>query len=462
MGRLRSLPKISLITLLISQAFLTTSAFAAGFQLNEISPSLQGDATAGAAAADNDVSSMFTNPATLSTLIQNQIYVGASEIMPHIKMNNATAIHTVNIPGIPGASITAPVAGETSQSSISKSAFAPDGYFGWRINQKLVVGISVTAPFGLMTSYDNTSVLRYAADNSSVDAIAIHPAVSYNLTDQIAIGGGFQAQYISATFSNFDGPYTGVPALDSILAANHATYVNGSSWGFGYTLGAFFTPDQLTRLGLGFRSQIYEKLRGDGRQFTAPGGVTPAPSQAFLFNAGSSDKASLQTPAVLTLSAARDIGDWTVKASAQVNFWDSFNQLSIYMPEAFATNSTIQTKWKNAWLGALGADWHINPAWTVRAGVAYDETPTRSGYRDPRIPDSDRVWLTGGVTYKASKHLSFDGVYEHIFMMNQSVNVTQSIGSSVNSGATPLEVNTVTANYKGSADIVGLAARYSF
>jgi long-chain fatty acid transport protein len=42
------------------------------------------------------------------------------------------------------------------------------------------------------------------------------------------------------------------------------------------------------------------------------------------------------------------------------------------------------------------------------------------------------------------------------------VNVTQSLGSSSNSGATPLEVNTVTANYKGSADIVGLAARYSF
>jgi long-chain fatty acid transport protein len=462
MGRLRSLPKISLITLIISQAFLTTSAYAAGYQLNEISPSLQVDATAGAAAADNDVSAMFTNPATLSSLIQNQIYAGASEIMPHIKMNNATAIHTVNIPGLPGASITAPVTGETSQRSVSKAAFVPDGYFGWRINPQLVAGISVTAPFGLMTSYDNNSVLRYAADNSSVDAIAIHPAISYNLTPQIAIGGGFQAQYISATFSNFDGPFTGVPALDALLASNHATYVNGSSWGFGYTLGAFFTPDKETRLGLGFRSQIFEKIRGDGRQFTSPGGVAPAPSQAFLSNTGSSDKASVQTPAVLTLSAARDIANWTVKASLQVNFWDSFNQLSIYMPQAFATNSTIQTKWKNSFLGALGADWRIVDMWTVRGGVAYDETPTRSGLRDPRIPDADRVWLTGGVTFKPCKHLSFDGVYEHLFIKDQSVNVTQGIGSSSNSAGIPLEVNTVTANYKGSADIVGLAARYSF
>jgi long-chain fatty acid transport protein len=461
MGRIRSLPKISALTLLMSQVIFTVPAFAAGFQLNEISPSLQGSATAGAAAANDDVSSMFTNPATLSTLIQNQAYIGGSEIMPHIKMSNASAIHTVNIPGNPPSNIAAPVAGETSQSSIAKSAFAPDAYLGWRINQKLVVGIAVVAPFGLTTSYDNSSVLRFAADNSSVETVAINPAVAYAVTDKISLGLGFQAQYMQATFSNFDGPYTGIPALDSLLAATNATYVNGSSWGYGYTLGAMFNPDQLTRLGIGYRSQVTEQISGNGRQFTSPGGVVPAPSQAFLFNAGTSDHAGVKTPAVLTLSAARDIRNWTLKASAQVNFWDCFNQLSIYMPDAFATNSTIQTHWKNSWLGALGADYRIDPHWTVRGGVAYDETPTSSTYRDPRIPDSDRVWLTAGASYRLNKHVSFDGVYEHIFLANQSVNVTQAAGSSLNS-TVPLEVNQVQASYKGSVDIVGIAARYSF
>jgi long-chain fatty acid transport protein len=462
MGRLRSLPKLSLLSLLMLQTFSVSSVYAAGFQLNEVSPSLQGDATAGAAAADNDVSAMFSNPATLSTLIQGQAYLGGSEIMPHIKMNNASATHTVNIPGAPASSISAPVAGETSQSSISKSGFAPDGYFGYRINDQLVLGIGVVAPFGLTTSYDNTSVLRYAADNSSVEAVSINPAMSWAFTQKFSIGLGFQAQYLNATFSNFDGPYTGVPVLDTLLAATHATYVNGSSWGYGYTLGAMFKADELTRFGLGYRSQISEQISGNGRQFTSPGGVTPAPSQAFLFNAGSKATAGVVTPAVLTLSAARDIGPWTVKASAQWNLWSCFNQLSIYMPNAFATNSTIQTHWRNAWLGALGADYRFNKMWTARAGVAYDETPTQNAFRDPRIPDADRVWLTLGATYAVNKHVSIDGVYEHIFIANQNINVTQAIGTSVNSGGVPLEVNTVAANYKGSADIVGIAARYSF
>jgi long-chain fatty acid transport protein len=461
MSRMRTYLKIPVFSLLLSQTLFTNPAFAAGYQINEVSPSLQGDATAGAAAADNDVSAMFTNPATLSTLIQNQLYFGGSEIMPHIRMSNASATHTVNIPGTFPASISAPVLGETSQSSISKSGFAPDAYFGWRLSPRMVVGIAVVAPWGLTTSYDNNSVLRFGADNSSVDAVNIVPAISWAINDKFSVGIGAQIQYFSATFSNFNGPYTGIPVIDSLIASNHASYVNGSSWGAGYTVGGIFKPDLKTRYGLGFRSQISEGLSGNGRQFTAPGGIVPAPSTAFLSNFGSKAYAGINTPAVLTLSAVRDIGDWTIKASAQVNFWSTFKQLSIYMPDAFATNSTIETKWKNTLLGSIGADYHITPAWTVRSGVAYDQTPTVDGYRDARIPDNDRIWLSLGASYYLNHHVSFDGAYTHIFIKDQSINVTQAAGSSINS-TVPLEVNQTQASFKGSADIVALAVRYSF
>jgi long-chain fatty acid transport protein len=460
MGRIKSLPKLSALTILLSQTFFIMPVHAAGFQINEISPSLQGNASAGAAAADNDVSSMYTNPATLSTLIQNQAYIGGSEIIPRIRVNNEAAVHTVNVPGIPATNITAPVLGETSQSSIAKSAFVPDGYVGWRINEKLVVGLSVVAPFGLTTSYDNNSVLRFMADNSEIETIVINPAISYAINQRFSVGGGLQVTYTQANFSNYNGPYTSVPALDAFIASNQPSYVQGSSWGCGYTLGALYKPDELTRLGVGFRSSVLNNIEGNGRQFVSPGGVTPAPSQDFLFNAASTSHASVRTPAVLTLSAARDIQNWTLKGSVQVNFWDSFNQLSVFMPQAFATNSTIQTHWKNTWLGAIGADYRINTHWTVRGGFAYDETPTSDTYRDPRIPDSDRFWLSAGASYRLNKNLSFDGVYTHIFMKNQTVDVTQASGQSA-TNSVPLEVNTASASFKGHADIVGLAVRYS-
>lgn len=461
MRRLRLLPRLSVISLLISQSFLTVPVFAAGFQLTESSPSLQGDALAGAAAANNDVSALFINPATLSTLKSGQAYFGGNEIMPNVKMSNGTGIHTVNTPGLPPSSLTAPVIGQTSQPSVSKSAFVPDGYFGMRFNDRLTGGIGLAAPFGLTTKYYDDSVLRFAAVYSSVKTIDVIPSIAYQIDDQWAIGLGLEAQYMKAIFSNFNGPYTSIPVLDQFVASNFPTYLKGSGWGFGGILGVMFKPDCLTRIGLAYRTQIAETLIGTGQQYVSPGATVPAPSQDFLFNADTNVEAATRTPAILTLGVARDIDNFTVKATAQVNFWRTFNQLTINMPQAFATNSTIQTRWRNAWFASLGADYRFDCMFTLRAGVAYDQSPTRDEFRDPRIPDANRYWLTLGGTYQATKQLSFDGVYEHIFFPNQTVNVTQASGTNVIS-PTPLEVNTVSAKYKGSANIVGLAVRYSF
>ncbi|AUH71987.1 long-chain fatty acid transporter [Legionella sainthelensi] len=460
MGCLYSQSRLSVIAILVSQSILSTTSFAAGFQINEISPSLQGDATAGAAAANNDVSAMFINPATLSTLTGTQGYLGASELFPHAKMTDAHARHTVNIPGIPPSSITATVKGNHRQGSVSPSAFVPDGYFGWRINNKFVAGLALIAPYGLKTAYDYDSVVRFAAVYSSVKTIDINPALSYAINDKLAIGGGFQAQWMQATFSNFNGAYTGVAPIDALIAANFPTHLRGEGWGYGYNLGILYKPFVNTRLGIGYRSQIAETLKGHGQQYVLPGETVPAPSPNFLFNAQTRVNTAVKTPQILTLSAAHDIANWTLKASAQINFWDAFNQISINMPDAFATNSTIQTRWRNAWFGALGAEYHWTPVWTFRGGIAYDETPTTS-FRDPRIPDSDRYWVNIGASYTVNKHISIDAAYAHIFLQDQTVNVIQASGSSATSTA-PLEVNQVSANYSGSVDIVALAARYKF
>lgn len=460
MGYFRSLPKISAISFIVSQAFFTLPVYAAGFQINEISPGLQGAAMAGDASTNNDVSSIFINPANLSTLIHNQVYLGASEILPRINMSNASATHTVNIPGILSSSTTATVQGKNFENHLATSAFVPDGYLGWRINDRLVAGLAVTAPYGLKTDYAPNSIVRFVARYSSVRSINVTPMISFALTNMWSVGFGFQAQYVKAIFSNYDGPYTGMPAIDELIAASNPTYLTADGWGYGYTVGMLFKPDACTRLGIGFRSLISHQASGDGQQYTTPGGTVPAPSNDFLFNAQTTVHAKVKTPAILTLSAARDIANWTLKATAQINFWNTFRQLSIDMPQAFANNSTIITKWRNSWFGAIGADYRATPAWTLRGGLAYDQTPT-TGFRDPRIPDNSRIWTSVGATYNWNKCLSFDGAYTHLFINSQTVNVTQALGTSANS-TVPLEVNQVYAKFKGSADIVALAIRYNF
>lgn len=449
------------ILFLIMQFIISMSAFSAGFQINEISPALQGDAMAGAAAANNDVTSMFINPATLSTLKDNQIYVGGSGIFPHISMSNANAIHTVNVPGnFPPSSVSAIVLGQHYETSISPSAFIPDIWFSKRLGNKMVIGLGIVAPYGLKTEYAEDSVVRFAALESEVKTININPALSYELNDKWALGIGVQVQYMQATFSNFNGVYTGEAWSDQWDATNYPTHLEGRGLAAGANLGLLFKPDQQTRLGLGYRSRIRTQLSGEGRQYTYSGPILPAPSLTSPYNANTHVAAKVTTPDILTFSAARDISAWTIKATAQLNFWNTLDQITITMPQAFATQSTIPFHWKNTVFAALGAEYRATQAWTLRGGLAFDETPTSLEFRDPRIPDANRIWADIGASYRYNQHLSIDGAYSHIFMQAQTINVMQAGGISRTS-TLPLEINQVSARYTGSADVLALGLRYS-
>ncbi|MDR3501390.1 MAG: outer membrane protein transport protein [Legionella sp.] len=435
------------------------SAHAAGFQLNETSTSLQGTAMAGSAAQANDVSAMFSNPATLSTLSGFQAYIGASQIFPNMSMSQGKAVHTFNVPGTPPSNFSTPVSGDAHRNNLNKSVFIPNGYIGWHFfNNKFSFGVAVLEPYYMSNNYSRDSVLRFASVKSEINSVNINPSIAYQVNEQWSFGVGFQAQYLKTVFSNFNGIYTAIPAIDTYLAATRPSYVEGDNWGYGYTLGALYQPNPLTRLGIGYRSQISSRQMGYAELFTLPGeAMVPAPASTFLANVESYATTNLKTPGVLTMSAARDINAWTVKATAQVSFWNGMNRFSIETPDGFNQLSTGPMKWRDAWFGALGVDYRVNPSWIARGGVAYDETPVSKKFNDPRFPDADRVLLNFGLSYVINKYLSLDGAYSHIFMNDQRLHATQvTFGESM-----VQEANQVSAKYKGSGDVVALAIRYA-
>ncbi|MFT4058135.1 MAG: outer membrane protein transport protein [Legionella sp.] len=441
-----------------SQSLVGMPIFAAGFQVNETSTSLQGSAMAGAAAANNDVSALFNNPATMSTLKNTQFYLGANEFLPSVDMRDGAAIHIFNAPGDPLSSIIAPVNGRTYKNNISKSAFIPYGYVGWHFGDKFSAGVAIVEPYYLSNDYSRDSVLRFVSVKSEVNSVNVNPSLAYEFNEQWSIGVGFQAQYLKTIFSNYNGIYTGISALDSFVAATKPSYLESDGWGYGYTLGGLYQPDQLTRLGISYRSQIATRLQGEGTQYTMPGPAVPAPINTMMANIETEVLTHIKTPGVFSLGVARDVNEWwTLKGGFQVNFWNRLNVLTIETPNAFEMENKIPMRWRNTWFAAIGADYRYNSSWTARTGFAFDQTPTRDTRRDPRIPDQDRFWLNFGLSYAMKNNLSIDGAYSHVFMNDKRVSVIQ-LNRGLFSNST--EVNVVDAKYKGSNDVVSLALRY--
>ena len=77
--------------------------------------------------------------------------------------------------------------------------------------------------------------------------------------------------------------------------------------------------------------------------------------------------------------------------------------------QANLKRTSIENDWQDTWLFSVGADYKINSAFTVRGGIAYETSPIdRQETRMAVIPDTDRLWLSLGASWYATKDLQFD------------------------------------------------------
>jgi long-chain fatty acid transport protein len=73
-------------------------------------------------------------------------------------------------------------------------------------------------------------------------------------------------------------------------------------------------------------------------------------------------------------------------------------------------------------------------------------------YRDFRLPDSNRYWLSGGATYQVTQSVAVSGAYAHLFFDSATVKQTD---------INPI-YDTVSASSNVDADLISISATISF
>lgn len=405
----------------------STLAAAAGFALIEQSASGMGNAFAGAAATAEDASTIFFNPAGMSKLSGSQFAVAGHAIDLSLKFsNNGTSQALVSPPTPLG-----PVSGDNGGQA-GGTAFVPNLYVTHPINDKWTIGLGVNAPFGLKTEYDSTFVGRYQGIKSEITSYNINPAVSYKISDTVALGGGVNYQHLEAKLTN--AVFTGGPDGIATLSANDDT------WGWNLGLLAQITPD--TRVGVSYRSQLKYTLSGTAGA-AIPGGPTLLPTTNI--------STDVTLPDMASLSVMHKLNDhWDLLGDATFTRWSKLDTLNV-ITSSGATLDTLPFKFDDSWRVSLGANYHYSERWTFKGGVAWDQTPVQDQYRTVRLPDNDRKWLSFGAKYKVSQNGAIDFGYSHLFISNASINNTKA-------GLTGV-ASTVVGSYEGSIDI--LSVQYS-
>ena len=104
----------------------------------------------------------------------------------------------------------------------------------------------------------------------------------------------------------------------------------------------------------------------------------------------------------------------------------------------------------------------MNDAWTLRGGVAYDQTPVPDFDRTVRIPDGNRTWLALGGQYRVSKATAIDFGYAHLFVKDPTIDECSPAQAAANPAIVCAGKNRVNGSYSNNVNILSLQLRMNF
>lgn len=397
-NRSLSLAAVSLAALMAAQG----GAQAGAFGLREQSATAQGYSFAGAASGSGYLSSMFWNPAVIT-------------MMPgwNSEWHLSLVVPQVDITPDP---LRTPTAAFGASGDIGQDAIVPTGFGAYQVNDRLWVGLSSTAPYGLVTDPRENWAGQVYSRSSRIFSANVNPVVGLKINEWLSVAAGPSLQYFDIRLkSAVPTPITA--PITAVFPGQPSGILEGDDFGFGFTAGVTVTPFVGTTIGLGYRSSVEHDLDGT---FTLPAGVVAPVSIRTPINA------TLKTPDQLTIGLSQVISPaMTVHLGFE---WTNWSVLKTPIVTNAATGAPVQAlplNYDDGYFYSLGLDYKVDPQWTLRAGVAYEQSPIDTEIRSTRLPDNDRIWASIGVGYQWSDKLSFDLAYTHIFTKDTDIRIVE-------------------------------------
>jgi long-chain fatty acid transport protein len=398
------------------------AADAGGFGVHEQSTTFLGSAFAGAAAG-GDISSMYWNPAATAVL------PGCSALSSYTLILGSSD-ETADS----GLFATGPA---SRSADVAADAIVPASYLACQLSERLYVGLALNSPFGLLTKPDD---LGWAgspiAVTSRVFTANFNPTVAYKITPALTLGAGLQVEYFRlrlnhAAFSTPPATLVGPRSYEA------------DDWGVGATAGLLWQPLPGTSIGRG------------------PGLLSP-PAVA------TDASADLTLPEQATLSFRQAVAPgWAVLGTVEWQKWSRLGDVAAVGPGCGSGGvcEVLNLNYRDTWFYALGAEFAYSPLLVLRAGAAYETSPIVDSTRDILLPDSNRVWLSLGASYKYSENIVIDFAYAHIFFEDAPFCIASAAGNGGSThcnAATPPPAILLRGSNDSSADLLSVGLRYRF
>jgi long-chain fatty acid transport protein len=311
----------------------------------------------------------FTNPAALNSIKQGELIIGGAIV--------DTRFH-----------FTGTAAGVNGSTTSRTTDLLPYGRIAMRLSPKFVASLDITQPYYTAIEYPRNSLVALFATETFIRDTNFSPKLSYQATDKLALGIGFDANQLYNGQLNFVVPPFGV-------LTNKA-----ESWAYGWDIGLFYVATPATFLNLSYYSKIVQHANGASKW------------GPFTNNSLSAD---VKIPATYIANVVQMLCPvWALSATVRYAQWDTL-RYTVLQNTAVGVTITVPDQFFNNVSTELATHYQINEKWGVLGAIDYEPNVQPTATRSVGLPTYTRYIPAVGAEYELSKGLKAKLVYAHVF-----------------------------------------------
>lgn len=378
-----------LVSVVVVVSLMVSQAWAGGLWIYELGNPGTGLAAAGWAAAAQDASTAFTNPAGMTRLSQSQLLVGLQPMFAKVKFDAAPGTTT---PGGDGG---------------NAGLFAPGltAFYVHKVSSKLSLGVSSISYIGAGVKYLDGWSGRYYLQETHLITLSLIPAVAYQINDWLSVGGGVGLVYGKlrqrAAINN---------ALDGSGYPDGTLRLNSSAFSLQGIAGILVTPRQGTRFGVSYVSPVSL----DFRDVVRLDGLGPTLWDDLQSSglAGSKVDLTYTLPQQVMISCYQQVTDkLALLANVGWQNWSAFGNVGVSVSGSTSRSFTADAKFRDTWHVALGAQYRIQKNVLLSAGFAFDSSPVSDVDRKIALALDRQFRYSGGVQFDLRPDLTLGFAY---------------------------------------------------
>jgi long-chain fatty acid transport protein len=258
----------------------------------------------------------------------------------------------------------------------------------YRVSDTLSLAFTVNNSFGLGSEFPDNTIFRYITTESKLTTWDMNPSVAFQVHEQMVLAVGVRAVYTEATLKQM------IP-LQSFELSDGKQHFDADGTGYGWNIGATYSPTDNWVFGVSYRSAVDIDLSGDV-SFELPQNSTSFLTTIFPLTSADS---GLDLPGQLFLGVAyKPSLKWVVEAAARFEQYSCYDKLEVstQLPVAGKTYRTIAKDWADVWGYMFGVSYQTETGYRFSGGYLFEETPVPDETFEPGVSGLDKHTLTIG------------------------------------------------------------------